>query len=276
MNAAKKRHKPLPGDASIRQVGVLTLTLLALFIPLLIIMVLSFNEDRFGNFPFSFTLKWYEVLFSGSHLLGPTWLSIQLALAVAVATTVIGTLTAIWLTTRASRLMAAMTNLMLLSAFTIPWLILGVGMLLVFNALGLGRSMFSMFLGLCVISLPYVILIVATSLASIGPEMEEAARSLGARPWQVYRRVIIPMVAPAMIAGALMSFMVCFNNFLIQYFLAPFGTQTLPLRIYSSVKVGYTPELNALATVIVVVTVLLVLLLSKVGLRQVLPTAGKP
>lgn len=248
--------------------AALALVLIVLFGPLVVIIGLSFNESQFGTLPFHFTLKWYQALFSNSNLLSPTGLSVRISLEVAATAVVVGTMAGVWVTRRAGRIGAVTLNGIMLSALTVPWLVLGVAMLLVVNAIGLGRSMFSIYLGLTAITIPYVTFLVAGRLRGIDPNLEHAARSLGAGPLRTYLRVVLPLTLPAIAGGGLIAFMVSFNNFLIQYFLAPFGVQTLPLQIYTLIRVGYQPDLNALATLIVVATVSLALLLNRFGVDQ--------
>ncbi|WP_158801386.1 MULTISPECIES: ABC transporter permease [unclassified Acidisoma] len=249
-------------------VAVLTVSLAILFVPLFIIILLSFNISPYGTLPFQGTLKWYGALFRNSGLLAPTWLSLQLSFVVAISASVFGTTAAVWLEKRATRLGATILKVALLSAITVPWLILGLAMLLVMNAIGLGRGLFSMYLGLLATTLPYVVFIVAARLRALDPDLDHAARSLGASAFVTFIRVSAPLILPAILSGTLISFMVSFNNFLIQYFLAPFGVQTLPLKIYTLIRVGYLPDLNALATVIVAATCVIILLLHRLGLRN--------
>lgn len=246
----------------------LGLTLFVLFAPLAVIIVLSFNRSQFGTLPFHFTLHWYDALFHKSNLISPTGLSVRVSLEVAVTAVVTGTLAAVWLVRRAGRVTSALLNGVLLSALTVPWLVLGVAMLLVVNAIGLGRSMFSIYLGLTAITMPYVTFLVVNRMRGLDPNLEQAARSLGASPVKAFLRVTLPLTMPAIVGGGLIAFMVAFNNFLIQYFLAPFGVQTLPLEIYTLIRVGYQPDLNALATLIVLATVTLALLLDRFGVDQ--------
>ncbi len=246
----------------------LTVMLVVLFTPLVVIIVLSFNQSQFGTLPFHFTLKWYRTLFTSSGLLGPTGLSLRISAEVAASAVVIGTTAAVWLTRRATRLAAAVLNGVMLSALTVPWLVLGVAMLLIVNAIGLGRSGLSIYLGLTAITMPYVTFLVVNRLRGIDPSLEQAARSLGATPTRAYLRIVLPLALPAIVGGGLIAFMVSFNNFLIQYFLAPFGVQTLPLEIYTLIRVGYEPDLNALATLIVAATVTLALILNRFGVDQ--------
>ena len=257
-------------------VAVLGASLTVLFVPLLVIIALSFNTSPYGTLPFHGTLEWYPALFTDSGLLGPTWLSLQLSFIVAISAAVFGTLAAVWLDRRASRTGAAVFRLALLSAITVPWLILGLAMLLVMNAIGLGRSLLAIYLGLLATTLPYVVFIVAARLRTLDRDLDHAARSLGANAVVSFMRISAPLILPAVLSGTLISFMVSFNNFLIQYFLAPFGVQTLPLKIYTLIRVGYLPDLNALATLIVAATCVLILLLHRLGLRHAgLPGGGE-
>jgi spermidine/putrescine transport system permease protein len=252
--------------------AMLGISLAILFVPLVIIILLSFNTSPYGTFPFVGTLKWYAALFTESGLLGPTWLSLELSFIVAISAAVFGTMSAVWLDRRASRLGGTLFRVSLLSAITVPWLILGLAMLLVMNAIGLGRSLFAIYLGLLATTLPYVVFIVAARLHTLDPDLDHAARSLGAGALTTFMRISAPLILPSILSGTLISFMVSFNNFLIQYFLAPFGVQTLPLKIYTLIRVGYLPDLNALATLIVAVTVLVIAVLHRLGLRN----AGLP
>lgn len=253
-------------------IGMLALSLAILFVPLAIIILLSFNTSPYGTFPFQFTLKWYGALFTDSGLLGPAWLSVELSFIVAISAAVLGTMAALWLDRRASRVAGTLFRVALLSAITVPWLILGLAMLLVMNAIGIGRSLFAIYLGLLATTLPYVVFIVAARLNALDRDLDHAARSLGASPVTSFLRVSAPLILPSILSGTLISFMVSFNNFLIQYFLAPFGVQTLPLKIYTLIRVGYLPDLNALATLIVGLTCLLIAILHRLGLRN----AGLP
>jgi ABC-type spermidine/putrescine transport system permease subunit II len=251
---------------------MLGISLAILFVPLAIIILLSFNSSPYGTLPFEGTLKWYEALFTDSGLLGPTWLSLELSFVVAVSAAIFGTMSAVWLDRRASRLGGMVFRVALLSAITVPWLILGLAMLLVMNAIGIGRSLFAIYLGLLATTLPYVVFIVAARLHTLDSDLDHAARSLGASPVISFMRISAPLILPSILSGTLISFMVSFNNFLIQYFLAPFGVQTLPLKIYTLIRVGYLPDLNALATLIVGVTCIVIAVLHWLGLRN----AGLP
>jgi ABC-type spermidine/putrescine transport system permease subunit II len=253
----------------------LALILVFIFAPLLTVAVLSFNRSRYGTLPFHFTLQWYAQLQGESELIEATWRNIQLSLAVAVAAAVIGPPLAIFLS-RGPRILTAPFRVATLSAVTVPWLLLGVGMLLTLRSIGIGRGLLAMFLGCLAVSLPYVVFMVQARLAALDPAIEQVAQSLGASPGRVLLRVTLPMIRGSVFAGGFMAFITCFNNFIVQYLLAPFGFRTLPLEIYTMVKMGYKPDINALGTILVGSALFLVVVLQLItgsAARLMTPTA---
>ena len=244
--------------------AVMILVYAFLFLPILIVILMSFNASQYGTFPFTFSLKWYARLFSGGSLGRATWLSVWFSLLVTLAAAVVGVCTSVGLKRCKKRFADSYTALLNMGVI-IPWLVLGVAMLLIFNFIGLSRSYLGMFLGNTVVVLPYVVLLVYPALCELNDSLEFAARTMGASPLKAFWTVVFPGVLPAVAAGALMAFMVCFNNFVIQYYLAPFGVRTLPLEIYNLVRVGYKPDINALATIMILVSTLLVWLVNKLG-----------
>jgi spermidine/putrescine transport system permease protein len=154
-------------------------------------------------------------------------------------------------------------QLLLFPPITIPWLIIGTSMLVLFFWVGIGRGFHSLLLGHVALSLPYVIVVVGARLKGFGPVYEEAAATLGATPWQRFWRVSAPLMAPGVVAAALFAFAVSFDQFVISYFLAPPGRTTLPVEIYSAIRKGFTPEINAISTVIILVSMGLMLLFAR-------------
>ena len=132
-------------------------------------------------------------------------------------------------------------------------------MLIFFFVLGIGRGAPAVLLGHVALALPYVIIVVSARLHSLPPELEEAARSLGAGPWRVARAVTLPWIAPGVVAGALFAFAVSFDQFVVSYFLAQPGDSTLPVEIYSAIRKGFTPEINAISTIIIVISMAVML-----------------
>lgn len=235
-----------------------------IFLPILVVALMSFNASQYGTFPFEFSTKWYVRLFTGASLGGATWLSIWFSLLVTVSAVIVGLMTSLGLK-RSKPKFAKVFSALLNLGIIIPWLVLGVAMLMIFNFIGLGRSYLGMYLGNCVCVLPYVVLLVYPALCELNDNLEFAARTMGAGSMRAFFTVVLPGIMPAVAAGALMAFMVCFNNFVIQYYLAPFGVRTLPLEIYNMVRVGYKPDINALATIMVLLSTGLVFLVNKLG-----------
>lgn len=235
-----------------------------LFSPLAVIILVSFNRTDYGMLPFRFTFEWYRYLFTKSELFPATWLSLQLATFVALGSVVVGTLAALGLQSLPRRIAKRFETVAQLP-IVIPWLVQGIALLLLFNFLGIGRSFVSLYLGNFIVVLPYVIMMVAGRFAEADRTPEDAARMLGAKPLRIFFDVTLPMLFPGILSGALMSFMVCFNAFCMQYYLAPFGVRTLPLEIFTLVRVGYKSDMNALASLLVVFSSILVLALNRLG-----------
>jgi spermidine/putrescine transport system permease protein len=240
----------------------LALVILLLLTPLAVIILMSFNTSLYGTFPIHWTTEWYSQLAHQSSLLSATWLSLELAAEVALVTTVLGSMLAIWMVRFAKRL-APWVQGVLVTTMTVPWLILGISMDVVLDAAGFERTYFTMFLGNLAVLLPYATVLIAARLSTFDRSLEDAARSLGAGPAAVILRITAPLLAPAMIGAGILSFVFCFNNFVIQYFLVPFGVQTLPLEIYNSVRQGYSPDINALGTIIVAATIIILAVLQR-------------
>ncbi len=243
---------------------IIVLTFIFIFAPIIVVVVMSFNSSQYGTLPFNFTTGWYERLFSVGGLGKATWLSIWFSMLVTVFSALIGLLTSLGLrkmSKRAAKRFIAFLNL----GVIIPWLVLGVALLMIFNFAGLGRSYLGLFLGNSICVLPYIVLLVYPSLMSLNKNVEYAARVLGASSRRTLFTVVLPGILPALLASSLMAFMVCFNNFVIQYYLAPFGVRTLPMEIYNLVRVGYKPDINALATIMTLISIALVMLVNKLG-----------
>lgn len=241
-------------------VGWLWGVMVVLALPILSMVVLSFNSSRYGTLPFHFTTHWYAQLGQDGALIGALETSITLASEVTVIAVVIGTLLSFGLA-KTSVVIKQPVNALLLSVLTVPALILSAGLVSVFSFLGLSQTTLPLVLSSVVASLPFVVLVVSGRLQDLDPRFAEAARSLGAGPFRTFLTVTVPLMAPAIVAGALLAFVMCFNNFAIQLFLAPIGVSTLPVQIYSMVRLGVTPDVNALGTLIVGSTIVLILLL---------------
>lgn len=228
-----------------------------LYGPVVLVVALSFNTSKFGSLPFRFTLHWYQALVNNTDIIGGTVRSFVLSLGVATIASVVGVPASIWLARFARRGGVVMMGL-LASAVTIPWLILSVSILLLSNGIGLGRSFVSLYAGSIVVVLPYVVFLVSARLRTEGEQLRNASASLGASSLYTFLHVTIPGIASPLAAGWFFSFLITFNNFPIQYFLSPFGYNTLPIQIYTRVRSGYEPDVNALATVLLALVLIVI------------------
>lgn len=247
-------------------IGSIALATLAfLYLPMLAVAVLSFNKTRYGLHWSGFTWDWYVRLFSNPDILEAARNTFVLALVSTLIATVLGTLFAIALERypwpRQSQ--GFLENLLYLPVVT-PDIIFAVALVVAFGAFRAVSSLFepglfTMVLGHVTFQIAFVALTVRSRLKSLGHELDEAARDLYASYGYYVRRVLLPLLTPGIVAGAMLAFTLSLDDFVISFFTAGPTSQTLPLLIYASVRRGVTPEIHALSTLIFLVTVLLVL-----------------
>jgi spermidine/putrescine transport system permease protein len=240
----------------------LGLVLFFLYAPIAVMAAMSFNQSEFYTLPFHFTFDWYKRLASNGNILHSAWRSLWIAVATTGLATTIGTSAAIALFRyefRGKRFLQAM----LFPPIAIPWLITGTAMLVFFFWVGVGRGAPAVVVGHVALALPYVVVVVGARLKTFDIQLEEAARSLGANPWQVTFSVTLPWIASGVVAGALFAFAVSFDQFVVSYFLAEPGDTTLPVMIYTAIRKGFTPEINAISTIIIVISMATMLLASR-------------
>jgi spermidine/putrescine transport system permease protein len=233
-----------------------------LYLPIAVMMMMAFNRSALYEMPFTFDLVWFQALMGNDRLLQASWNSVWIAAVNSIIATVLGTLAAYAFARyrfRSKRLL----QLLLFPPITIPWLIIGTSMLIFFFWIGIGRGLHAILLGHVALSLPYVIVVVGARLQDVNRQMEEAAATLGATPRQTFLRITLPLLAPGMVAAALFAFAVSFDQFVISYFLAAPGTSTLPVEIYTAIRKGFTPEINAISTIIIVISMGLLLLVAR-------------
>lgn len=242
----------------------LVIVLIFMYIPIIAIIGMSFNGTPYGMFPYVFTAKWYTTLFTESNLPAATWLSLKFSLAVALAALVIGTLTSFGLQYWSPKWSKRINSLMQLPII-IPWLVTSISILLLATFVGAGRSYATMFFGNLIVVLPYVVLLVNARFTEMDHAPEAAARLLGAGSVRAFWDVTLPAIMPGVMSGGIMALIVCFNNFVLQYYLAPVGLNTLPVTVFTRIKSGYQADLNALSAIIVLLAVVIVIALSKLG-----------
>lgn len=226
-----------------------------LFAPIVVLILFSFNSSRRNFIWRGFTLDWYPTLFADRELLAALWVTIQVAAISVVVTTFLGTLLGLGLARMRQGRSAAASDTLILLPMVTPEIVTGVSLLLffalVFSANG---SIIQIAIAHIAFSISYVAVIVRSRALSLDPRMEEAARDLGASAREAFVHVTLPLIASAVAAGALISFALSFDDLIITSFNAGVGSSTLPLYIYSRIKFGVTPEINAISTIVVVVT----------------------
>ncbi len=231
-----------------------------LFAPILILIIFSFNDAKDVFAWEGFTLKWYPELFNDRNLMHGLYITLQVAAISVVVTTMLGTLLGLGLARLRSSSGAAATDALILLPMVTPEVVIGISLLLffaiVFNANG---SVLQIAVAHIAFSISYVAIIVRARAVSLDPRMEEAARDLGATPVTAFLHVTLPLLAPAVAAGALISFALSFDDLIITSFNAGVGSSTLPLYIYSRIRFGITPEINAISTIVVVSTGVVIL-----------------
>lgn len=242
--------------------GYLLALLTFLYLPIAIMIAMAFNESSLYALPFRFSWNWFEQLYQNDPLLRSARNSLVIAAVNTVVATGLGTMAAIALFRYEIR-GKSLLRMLLFVPVTVPWLIIATSMLIFFFWVGIGRGLHAMLLAHVALSLPYVIVIIGARLESFPRELEHAAATLGATSLQTFWLVSAPIMAPGIVAAALFSFAISFDQFATSYFLSAPGITTLPVEIYSMIRKGFTPEINAISSIIIVVSMGLMLLFSR-------------
>ena len=227
-----------------------TTTILFLYLPIAVLVVFSFNASRLSSRWQGFTLDWYRMLLQDQALLAATFNSLLVAAVSTIVALVLGVMAALGLERLSVRHQSVVEGAILLPLI-IPEIMMGVALMLLFVMIRMPLSLTTVVIGHVVFNLPLVIVIVRTRLRKVDPRLIEAAQDLGADTWQVFRRVTEPLIRPAVIGAGLMALTVSLDDFIVTFFLAGPGATTLPLKVYSMIKAGLSPEINALSAVIV-------------------------
>ncbi|AWR86283.1 ABC transporter permease [Meiothermus taiwanensis] len=235
-----------------------------LYLPIAVIVALSFNQSRFGVRFTGFTFDWYIRLFNNERILEYLTNTLIVAVVSTAVSTILGTLLAVGLVRYRFRWQNALRYLLYVPV-VVPDVVMGISLLLLFDvvrdAIGWPRlSLFTIILAHISFQIAYVTLVVRARLMLLDPTLEEAAKDLGATPWLTFREVTLPLIMPGVISGALLAFSLSLDDFVVTFFTAGPGSTTLPLYIYSSVKLGISPEIHALSTLMVGITILVLLL----------------
>jgi spermidine/putrescine transport system permease protein len=254
--ATTRQAEDLSGVWGWRLVKIVTLLVYVfMFAPIIVTVVLSFNASMFGGFPMTgLSLQWYGKLFQNEAVLRAFKTSIWIAFVTAAVCTVIGVAAAIALTRHEFRGKQWMNTLVILPAL-VPETILGVGLLLLMKWAHQPRSYLLLVLGHIMLALPFVVLVVQARLIGVKRVYEEASLSLGANRFATFREVTLPLLMPAIVASVLLVFTISFDNITASLFWRPPGVETMPTQILAMLKISISPEINALGTLMIAITV---------------------
>lgn len=230
-----------------------------LFAPIVVVVLFSFNGIRSLQVLDGVSLQWYEQFWRDEELRGSLVASLQIAAVTTVAATALGTGLALG-TMRSSTRTARAAGMFLLIPLVTPEIVAGVSAFVLFAQLGVQLSLTTVILAHITFSISYVTIVVRGRLGAMGAELEEAALDLGATPWQAVRLVTLPALWPAILAAALIVFALSFDDFVLSFFTTGESPQPLPVRIYSALRFGISPTINAVGTIMLVVSVCFILL----------------
>lgn len=245
------------------------LVLVIMYLPILLLVIYSFNESKISSIWGGFSLKWYRELFRDEDMFEALWNSIVLGVSSSLCAGVLGTLGALGMSKIRCRANSVMEYLATLPIM-IPEIILGMVFLAFFSLLGLPFGMTTLILGHTAFCVPYIFMLVKARLVGMDPSLAEAARDLGASEPRVFRDITLPLLLPAIASGMVLSFAMSFDDVIISLFVTGVNVNTLPIRVYTQIKTGVTPEINALCTLMLAATLLLV------GISAWLGRARKP
>ncbi len=232
-----------------------------LYVPLLIVVVYSFNDSRLNAEWVGFTFDWYRTLASDDQMLKAAGNSLMIGIVVSFVSTVLGTMAGLAMHRYRLRLLP----ILIVAPIAIPEILMGVSLLIFFVLLNFTLGLVSVALAHIAFCIGFVAIVVRARLAGMDETLTEAARDCGATPASAFRYVTLPLIMPGVIAGALMAFTLSIDDFVITFFTAGAGTITLPLQIYSMIKISVTPEVNAVSTLLMLLTLLLIVVAAKLS-----------
>uniref|UniRef100_UPI003F209DB2 ABC transporter permease n=1 Tax=Rhizobium sp. F40D2 TaxID=3453141 RepID=UPI003F209DB2 len=228
-----------------------TLGFAFLYLPIVLLVIFSFNESKLVTVWGGFSTKWYVSLLSNQGLLDAAWVTIRVGLLSATLATILGTMAALTLV-RYTRFRGRMLfSGMIYAPLVMPDVITGLSLLLLFVAIGFDRGFWTITLAHTTLTMCFVAVVVQSRLLSFDHSIEEAAQDLGAPPVRTFFEITLPIIAPAVISGWILAFTLSLDDLVIASFTSGPGATTLPMRIYSQVRLGVTPEINAVCTILI-------------------------
>ena len=242
----------------------LGLIFVLMYLPIAVVIVFSFNESKFPVRFTGFSLKWYQELFSDSAMIEALGNSLFLGVVSCFVSAVIGTLGAVGLSRIHWKTKGILEYISILPLM-IPEIILGMVLMAFFFMMNLPFGMLTLLIGHTVFCVPYILMEVKARLAGMDPSLEEAARDLGAGPFRAFWDIILPLIMPAVMSGSLLAFAMSMDDVVISIFINGPRLSTLPIKVYTQIKTGVTPEVNALCTIMLAVTLLILLIYTAIG-----------
>lgn len=245
-----------------------------LYLPIVLLIIYSFNESRLVTVWAGFSTKWYAAAFANQGLVDAAWVTIRIAFMSASVATILGTMAAIALVRHTRFRGRLLFSGMVFAPLVMPEVITGLSLLLLFVAVDLGRGMLTVTLAHITFSMCFVAVVVQSRLITFDMSLEEAAQDLGATPLRAFMSVTLPIIAPAVIAGWMLAFTLSLDDLVIAQFNSGPGATTLPMKIFSQVRLGVTPEINAVCTILVAIVTTGVIISSIITKRR--QTLGVP
>ncbi len=247
----------------------LTLGFAFLYLPMLILVIYSFNASKLVTVWAGFSTRWYGELLNNEAFLNAAWVTLKVAVFSSTMATVLGTMAALVLV-RAGRFPGrTLFSGMIYAPLVMPEVITGLSLLLLFIAIGLDRGILTIVLAHTTFAMCYVSVVVSSRLATFDQSLEEAALDLGCTPFEAFRLVTLPIIAPAVISGWLLAFTLSLDDLVIASFVTGPSATTLPMKIWSSVRLGVSPEINALSTILIGIVTIGVVTASIVSKRAI-------
>jgi putrescine transport system permease protein len=240
-----------------------------LYIPMVILVVYSFNESKLVTVWAGFSTKWYGELLRNQAFLDAAWVTLKVAVISSAIATVLGTMAAFVLVRSGRFFGRTLFSGMIYAPLVMPEVITGLSLLLLFIAIGLDRGVTTIVLAHATFSMCFVSVVVSSRMATFDESLEEAAMDLGCSGWDAFKSVTLPIIAPAVISGWLLAFTLSLDDLVIASFTAGPSSTTLPIKIFSSVRLGVSPEINALSTVIITLVAVGVITASIVSKRAI-------
>lgn len=238
-----------------------------LYLPIVLVVIFSFNASRLVTVWGGFSTQWYRGLFADRQLVDSAVISLKVAFASGLLATILGTCAAVALVRFGRFFGRTLFAALIYAPLVMPEVITGLALLLMFVSLGFERGLWTVVIAHATVGLCYVALVVRARLVDCDPALEEAASDLGAPPWRAFASVTLPLILPAIAAGFMLSVTVSLDDLIVASFTTGPGATTLPMRIYSAVRLGVTPEINAMSTLLLA-AVALGLCLAGVALKR--------